>query len=317
MRERTIQFYEVVQSQDGEQVRIPPLAMEQALSDLSRADLDRRRFDADRTYIGTVQSTDEDLDHLLLHKVRDRSDWLSQIDLATGKWEELESAASHGYLDTSAMTFLPYGNVVAIMQGSVSAPTHKSLEGWLNHLHLFGDVPLVVRPLLTAAEVERLRSADGANKVEIRVGYSQRGALAERRGRLAQILTRAYDDYGDVNLTLTIGIPRRGRKGRVDDQRRLLEDVQDLAEVVPVSEKAKAALVFAEVGSEDHTRLIELVEHHITAKRRVPAVDEDGNSIRLTAALKVMVGVAAEHEDQLRLASNADDRDSGDQHEPT
>ncbi|MEJ5913739.1 hypothetical protein [Pseudokineococcus sp. 1T1Z-3] len=307
MRERTIQFFEIVQSKEGEQLRIPPLAMSQALSDLSRAKVERRRFDSDRTYIGTIQSTDEDLDHLLLHKVRDQSDWLSQINLTTGEWEELESAAGRGYLDTSAITFLPYGNVVAIMQGSTSAPTHKSLEGWLNHLYLFGDVPLVVRPLLTAAEVERLRTADGANKVEIRVGYSQRGALAERRGRLAQILTQAYEDYGDVNLTLTIGIPRRGRKGRMEDQRRLLEDVQDLSEVVPVSEKAKADLVFAEVGSEEQTRLTELVEHHITAKRRVPAVDENGNSIRLTAALRVMVGVAAEHEDQLRLASNADD----------
>lgn len=303
-RERTIAFYEIVRSASGEHERVPPLPIAEALGDLSRAPLERRRHDGDRTIVGTVKALDDE-DHLLLHRVRDRGEWLSRMNLATGEWQELESAAEEGYLDTSALFFVPYGNVVALMLGSTSAPTHKSLEGWLNHLRLFGDdASLVVRPLLTHAEIERLQRADGASRIEIRVGSSKRGALAEKEGRLARFLTRAYDDYGDVDVTVTIAIPRGG--AREQDRRRLLEDLQDIEDVVPGSERAKARLVFSSPGSEDHTRLTELVEHHITAKRKVPAVDEEGNSIRLEAALRVMQTVAAEHDEELRLASEAD-----------
>lgn len=304
MRERTIAFFELVKLCSGEHQRMPALDMPKAMASLATASLENRRHDGDKTIVGTVRSLDEE-DHLLLHRVRDDGEWLARMNLSTGAWQELEAAAEEGYLDTSALYFLPYGNVVAIMQGSTSAPSHKSFQDWLNHLRLFGDTPLVVRPLLTHAEVERLRTAEGASRVEIRIGRSKGGALAQKEGRLARFLTRAYDDYGDVDVTVTIAIPRGG--GRDRDRQRLLEDLRDIEDVVSDSERAKARLVFSSPGAEDHTRLTELVEHHITAKRRVPALDEEGNSIRLTAALRVMQGVAAEHDEELRLASEADD----------
>ena len=67
---------------------------------------------------------------------------------------------------------------------------------------------------------------------------------------------------------------------------------------------AKARLVYSDAGGEEYGRLAEFVEHHITAKRRVSAVDDEGNSIRLSEALRVIGDAAAEHEDELRLAAD-------------
>jgi hypothetical protein len=51
---------------------------------------------------------------------------------------------------------------------------------------------------------------------------------------------------------------------------------------------------------------VELTEHHITAKRRVSAVDDEGNSIRILSAVDAILDVAAEHEGELRAAVGAD-----------
>jgi hypothetical protein len=47
-------------------------------------------------------------------------------------------------------------------------------------------------------------------------------------------------------------------------------------------------------------RLTELVEHHVTAKRRVAAVDDEGKSIRIRGAIDAILGEIITHEDALR-----------------
>ncbi len=303
MKERTISFFEVVLMDKGEQKRVKQFDWPKMLASVSTATLSARTWEGDHTFVGNVVTYDEE-DHLLLHRVKDASEWLSVLNFDTGEVTELESAAGQGYLDTTALAFMPYGNVVGLMQGAVSSPTHKSLEGWLNGLKLFGKGPsLVVRPLLSKAEVERLQQADGASKIEIRIGSHKIAALNERQGRLASMLKRASADYGDIRVTLTISVPRG--KTRDEDRRKLLDDLRDLGEVMPeAAELAKARLVYADAGGQEYGQLVEFVEHHITAKRRVPAVDKEGNSIRLSAAVRTIVDVATEHEDELRLAAD-------------
>ena len=303
LRERTIQFYEVVVAKGGEQVRVSQFPFDQALAAIAPVPVAERRWDGpEQDLIGTVHTVEEQ-DHLLLHRVKDGGEWLAVMNLETGDWHELESKAKEGYLDTSAIVFLPYGNVVGMMQGATSAPSHKSLEGWLRGLKVFGDTPLVVRPLVSQAEVERLKGADGASRVEIRIGAHQTEALSKRQGRLAQFLQRATADYGDLRVTVTISIPPGG--ARAEDRRRLLDDLRDLEDVMPgAADVAKARLVYSDAGGEEYGRLAEFVEHHITAKRRVSAVDDEGNSIRLSEALRVIGDAAAEHEDELRLAAD-------------
>jgi hypothetical protein len=304
MKERTVAFYEIVASVNGEQSRIEQLPWEDTLESIALTkDVNERRVESDSVLVGNAIIIDEE-DHLLLHRVKNAGEWLSVLDWSTGEWRELESKATEGYLDTTALCFLPYGNVVGMMQGSTSAPSHKSLQTWLNGLKFFPEMQLIVRPVVSRAEVERLRSARGASKIEIRIGSSKMAALEDRTGRLASFLRRASLDYGDVDVTVIISVPR-GR-AHSDDRERLLADLRDLEQVVPdAAERARATLTYAEQSGPEYSRLVELVEHHITAKRRVAAVNEDGESIRILSAVGAILGVAAEHEAELRLAVDA------------
>jgi hypothetical protein len=226
------------------------------------------------------------------------------IDWDTGHLRELESRAREGFLDTSVMCFLPFGNIVGIMQGATSAPTHKSLEVWLNGMKLFPSMRVAVRPVISRAEVERLKTASGASKIEIRIGSSRTAALQDKSGRLASILRRASEEYGDINVTIVISVPRGSTRN--EDRQRLLADLRDLEDVMPgAAERARATLVYSDQSGPDFRRLVELVEHHITAKRRVAALDEEGRSIRIVSAVGAILGVAAEHEQELRLAVDA------------
>jgi hypothetical protein len=180
MKERTVAFYEIVPSISGEQCRAEQLPWEKTLGALATTkDVKERTFESDSVFVGNTIIVDEE-DHLLLHRVKNAGEWLSVLDWNTGEWRELESKATEGYLDTSAVCFLPYGNVIGLMQGSTSAPTHKSLQTWLNGLKFFPDMELVIRPVMSRAEVERLRTANGASKVEIRIGSSKMAALQDR-----------------------------------------------------------------------------------------------------------------------------------------
>jgi hypothetical protein len=126
MKERTVGFYEVVVLKDGEARRIPePMDWDGTLSDLSQAPVAARTFEADSQMVGTIATYDMQ-DHLLLHRVKDAGEWLSVMNFDTGTLRELEQSAQEGYLDTSVICFLPFGNVVGIMQGGVSAPSHKA-----------------------------------------------------------------------------------------------------------------------------------------------------------------------------------------------
>lgn len=304
MPERTIAFFEVVTSKSGEQVRVPPMDWDSALRDLATASLQDRMVAKEVTLVGSV-ATVRQQDHLLLHRVKDATEWLSMMDWSTGQWQELEQNAIRGFVDTSAICFLPFGNVVGLMQGSVSAPSHKGLETWLNELHLFPDTRLVVRPVLSKAEVERLGTAQGASRIEIRIGSHKVSALRGRNGRLASFLRQAQEAYGDINVTMIISVPR-GR-ARDEDRQALLDDLRDIAPVAPnAAARAQARLVFAEADGVERSRLVELTEHHITAKRRVSAVDDEGNSIRILSAVDAILDVAGEHESELRAAVGAD-----------
>ena len=304
VRERTIQFYEIVEEKDGHQQRISELPWPETLAAISTVKVSELTVEAEHTFVGNVATYQEE-DHLLLHRVKDAGEWLSVVNWNTGNWHELEMRAGEGYLDTSVMCFLPFGNVVAIMQGSTAAPSHRSLQTWLNGLRFFPSTRLVVRPLVSRAQVEKLRRAEGASKVEIRIGRSKTEALRNHRGRLAQMLRTAGNEYGDIDITMIISVPR-GSVTRDEDRERLLDDLRDLSDVLPgIAERARATLVYADQSGPEYRQLAELVEHHITAKRRVSAVNDEGDSLRISSAVSVILDAAAQHEPELRLAVEA------------
>lgn len=303
-KERTVQFYEIVKAESGEQQRVQPADWDQILGVIADANVASRTYVADATFVGNTITVDEEY-HLLLHRVKNEGEWLSVINWDTGEWRELENRAREGYVDSTVISFLSFGNVIRLMQGSTAAPSHKSLERWLNGLKFFSGMTLAVRPVVSRAEVQRLQTASGASRIEIRIGSSKVSALRDRTGRLASMLRRASQDYGDINVTMIISIPR-GR-ARQEDRERLLDDLRDLADVMPeAAERARAALVYSDPSGPEQSRLVELVEHSITAKRRVAALDAEGHSIRIMSAVHAILEAAGEHETELRTAVDAE-----------
>ncbi|MFG2880656.1 hypothetical protein ACGFYU_37550 [Streptomyces sp. NPDC048337] len=303
MKERTVGFYEVVVIKDGEAQRLPELMdWDGALADLAQAPVGARTHEGESRIVGTTFPYNME-DHLLLHRVKDAGEWLSVINFDTGDLRELEQSAHEGYLDTSVVCFLPFGNVVGIMQGGVSAPSHKSLETWLNGIDMFPGSQLQLRPVVAHSEIERLKTAVGASRVEVKVMGNKMGALHERPGGLARLLRVAGDAYGEISVTMVISVPRG--KELKEHREHLLADLDEISDVVTGAERARARLVYSDPGGPEQTRLVELVEHSITAKKRVPATDAEGNSIRIVSAVDAILGAAAEHQDALRLAVDA------------
>jgi hypothetical protein len=300
MKERTVRFFEIVQEQSGNQVRFEQFDWQRLMSAVARASLAERTLELDRRIIGQTYTYEEE-DHLLLHRVKDPGEWLARIDFDTEELETIEQRANEGYLDTSAICFLPYGNLVGMMEGSPSAPSHKSLEAWLREIKPFDDSFPVVRPVMVHAALERLRQATGITTVEIRLGQSRSAVLAEKQGRLARHLRALSEDYGDIRVQLRLSVPRG--KANNQDRMDLLSDLSEIADVVPDSaDVARAGLIFTEGDTEGRAQLTELVEHQITSKRRVPAFDEDGNSIRISGAVRAILDAAGENEPDLQQA---------------
>ncbi|MGW0602366.1 hypothetical protein [Streptomyces sp. NPDC002640] len=306
MKERTVYFYEVVVVRNGEGRRLPQqLDWDATLAELSRAPVGERTYEGEARLVGTI-ATHNEQDHLLLHRVKDAGEWLSVVNWVTGDLRELEQNAQEGYLDTSVICFLPFGNIVGIMPGSRSAPSHRGLEAWLNGLAIFPDTQFAVRPVVAHAEIERLKTATSASRVEIKLMGNKMGALSQRTGRLARTFRTAGESYGEINVTMIISVPR-GKKHEGNRQA-LLADLEEISDVVTGAEMARARLVYSDPGGPERTQLVELVEHNITAKKRVPATDEEGNSIRIVSAVDAILVAAAEHQDALRMAVDAGDR---------
>lgn len=303
LRERTIAFYEIVRSENGstqkckEQLDFPAM-----LKRLGKENLANRTVRADRDLIGgTVQS--DGSDHLVLHKVKSDSDWLSRADFNTGEIKELENKAGEGYLDSSVICFASFGNVLAIMEGSTSAPTHKALESWLNKMGPFGG-NLLIRPVMSPGEYEKFVKGDAVQRIEIKTstGLNTTG----KNGVLASTFRKLRHAYGDASVTLTISAPRRApKKGQTDPRERLYADLMELEEDLTKADRARIGLLYAEGDKFGRARVTELVEHHVTAKRRVAAVDAEGNSIKILGAIQVMLYELDQFEAELKAAVGA------------
>lgn len=312
LAEKSVAFFEIVASTEAEQRRMAHQDWPAVLSALQGADLAARAWDgADRRIFGNVYSL-EGVDRLTLHKVRDASDWLQRVDLTSGNVDDIEAAAGEGIVDTSVIHFAEFGNLVGMIQGGISAPSHAALQGWLNHLNPFG-IDLAVRPVMTQAEQERLNTASHASTFEIQLPARARSQLraasegpSEGKPHMPSLGQWLADAPVDEALTLSIRVSSpRGK--RFDSARwGLRGQVAELFPFIPEDSGKVEATLFH--GFEDNlgkARLTELVEHAITVKRRIPVVDEDGNSIRVQGAFQVIESVIIEHEDLLRRALDA------------
>lgn len=303
-RQRTIAFYEVVELVDGEEHRFAPADWQTVLQHLEGWPLEQRRTEATRDLIG--ESYHAGQRSLLVHRVKGDEEWLARADFTTGDIEQLEALATQGYLESSVVHFADFGNIIGLMQGSTSAPTHKALEEWLNQVRPLGNVDLVVRAVMSKAELERLQQAGGAQRIDIKVGNLD---PANTHGRLASSIIHLQELYDEADVTISIAIPP-GREfaGREKSQyRELFEDVEGLGPGISAADRAKVNLVYMDGDDSGRRRIAELVEHHITAKKMVPVTNAAGEVVRIYGAVTVIRQALEEHADELAIAVLGDD----------
>ncbi len=301
-KERSVAFFEVVEVVDGELVRIPQLDWESVLKVLEKADVADRTYDeGPRDVIGEVFRWSA-ARRLLMHRLRDGADWLSEIDWSAGDIAQIEAAQGKGWLDTSVFHFASFGNIVALIQGSANSPGHTVLDAYIKFLAPFEGVQLAVRPLVGKAEIERLQQADELGRIEMKLGAKHAKALQGKKGSLAKMFKLARK-FGDVDVTLILSVPRR--KQNSAERINLLNEVRDIQELLPLSDRAKATLYYGPENEAAATRIVELVEHNISVKRLVLTRDEKGEPLKISGAYTTIDGTIDQLEPLLREASDS------------
>ncbi|MEU4834108.1 hypothetical protein [Streptosporangium sp. NPDC023615] len=298
-KERTVAFFEIV-SKDNQRMKQLPWA--RLLGKMSCAPIkDRTHTGLKRTLVGQVV-TYQETDHLLLGKVKDADEWIEQVNFDDGSIEQFDQAENRGLLETSVVCFLSYGNVLGMIRGSTSAPGCSALEEWINGLELVED-PLKVRAIVSKGAMDKIKRADGARLMELRVGASKAAAVADSGKRLGRTINALRQEYGDARITITVEVSKENayRSARHE----LLDDVMELAEMTDVAERATAKLTYWDQSEDEKAEHVNLMKEHITAKKRIPSRDETGQLIRNSSAVAAIMGVAADHERELRLAVDA------------
>ncbi|MER5424085.1 DUF6731 family protein [Streptosporangium roseum] len=266
---------------------------------MSQAKIKERTYPGKlRTLVGQVL-TYEETDHLLLGKVKDADEWVEQINFEDGSIEQFDSAENRGLLESSVVCFLSYGNVLGMIRGSTSAPGCSALEEWINGIGLL-SADVKVRAIVNQSAMEKIKKADGARVMELRVGTSKAAALEESGSRLGRTIHSLRREYGDATITVIVEVSKDQsyRKARHE----LLDDVMQVAAHSEVTERATAKLTYWDENDDEQAEHVNLMQERITAKRRIPSRDTTGQLIRNSSAVAVIMKVAAEHERELRLA---------------
>ncbi|MEV5498679.1 DUF6731 family protein [Nonomuraea fuscirosea] len=292
-------FFEIV---DKENQRIEQIDWPQILGKVFHASIkDRTHLGKLRTLVGHVITYDEQ-DHLLLGKVKDETEWVERINFEDGSIEQFTSAENQGLLETSVVCFLAFGNVVGMIRGSTSAPGCSALEEWINGLSLL-DREIKVRAIVNSSAMEKIRKANGARMMELRVGTSKAAVMAESGNRLGRTMRTLREEYGDIKVTITVEVAADKAHRRA--QHELLDDVMELATHSDVTEKAKARLTYWDNSEDAHAEDVNLMQERITAKRIISSLDDSGQSIRNSSAVAAIMDVAVHHDRELRLSVEA------------
>lgn len=307
-RLRTINFFEIVKYRNASvNDRMPQADWESILQGIEGVPLRERVFTGEkRTLIGEVMPVDGRR-HLKLMLVRDESSWLSIYDENADSIGDLDLGDGGQLVETSVIGFLPYGNVIGLIQGSTSAPGVGALEEWLNGLEVFGpEFRLDSQPMVSHEAQALITQSQEASRIEVKMHTNKADALEARGSGLSDVLRSVNADYGPMTVTVILQASRardqsEGRAALRDEARRLLE-ASDAKEI----SNAKAKLIYIDADESTRTEEVNFVKQKITAKRMIPTTGEDGSPIRNQSAVRAILDVADQNEAELRAIVEAD-----------
>lgn len=302
--ERTISFFELVkyksasaneQMQQVDWTRILTFLDGQTLGD-------RTREIGGRLYIGEVIFAEEHA-HLKLLKVRDREAWMGIYDAKAKRLEDIVQGDTSQLYETSIVSFLDFGNIIGIIQGSTSAPTATAVCEWIEELGVLGKGnQLATQAVLSKQAREDLTRSSEATRIETTVSTTKAQALEARGSKLSGILRSVTEQFGPMKVTVILQTSTA--KDNTEGRQLLRAEAEHLAEAAEGNDvmRAKAKLRYIDADEKSKSKAVDFVKQRITAKKSIGSVDADGNRIRNLSAVTAIMQAATEHEKELRDA---------------
>ncbi|MFI8850966.1 hypothetical protein ACIGW3_12390 [Streptomyces sp. NPDC053499] len=314
-RDRVVHFYEIVHDQDSH-ARMPHRDWGELYRPLAQMPLeDRTVISEGETLIGAVEPA-QTAPHLMIARLR--QDRPQQVDFDDGSFGYLQLAANKGLVDVTTLYFLPFGNVVATMAGGLSAPRARALQRWFNGMGLTGG-KVRLRPVVNARSREKLEQAQTVDQVTITLQPepSDSPSSLRRTANLGEVASRLHEAYPDMDITLTLAVPKkrrglsalrrsRGQRQLLDATRALARDLDDWLDNSDAVAQGRADAHVLQWNQQIEDEKIDFVSERITAKCVLPSTSTDGHTIDLHVALTQLEQVALDHQRTLRAAVGAD-----------
>ncbi|MGA4877506.1 hypothetical protein [Streptomyces lydicamycinicus] len=309
-RRKTVAFYEVVRAKEAGSLRFDHLDWAKVLTNLDHLPFERRRMvHEDDIYVGEPIELN-DRKHLVLARLRDGD--LQQIDWDRQRIDSLRLDGNRNVVDTSIICFLPYGNVIGVLQGSQSAPRPTALQRWLNAVSTGIQEDLAVIPLVGKSAWEKLEKAESVNLFEMRLRPGPT-MFPEAVEGLADFARRSHKQNPDALITLTIKIPKgrglarsatraRGERRLHTNVREFLSDFGSLVGPHGAVDRAIAEVMLSASDGSVIEDKINFVNDHITAQKQVTLPRGPSAGPWYEAAVHAVLQAASEHDRDLKGA---------------
>jgi hypothetical protein len=301
-RLRTINFYEIVKYKNRSvSERMDHADWNALLGTMEEVPLKKRVYaGATRTLIGEVLKVNGKR-HLKLMLVRDQDAWLEVYDPDADSIDELALGDAGQLLETSIIAFLPFGNVIGIIQGSTTAPTPSAFEDWLNGLKVLGqDFRVDTRAMVSHEAQALIKQSSEASQIEVKMHTNRADALEKKGSKLSQIFRAVNAEYGPMTVTVILRASKA--KDQTEGRAALREEAAKIVEASDESivASAKAKLIYVDADESSRVEEVDFAKQKITAKRKIATTGEDGSPVRNAAAIEAILSVAELNEDELR-----------------
>ncbi|MCT2590234.1 hypothetical protein LHJ74_09960 [Streptomyces sp. N2-109] len=309
--ERTVAFFEIVRGKDADNARMERVPWQQSLSALAHREPRSRIYSSDSgNYLGqTVELSNRQ--HLLVGRITTGP--LQTVDLDRLLIEEMRLEGNKGTIDTTAVCFLDFGNIIGIMQSKQGSPRASAIQNWMNACGL-ADEEIALWPVISDHTWEKLENASAVHSFEFTYRPNPLAPPPEEVG-LSTYNKISNERYPDHKITVKLEVPKRGGlspMAKLRGHRRMQEDIHSfMAELGYLEgptgvERARAIVTVENSDGEYVEEPLDFIKHHVTVKTRVEVHSGDSRPSP-HASIDGIMEAARLHKDSLKAAVSADD----------
>ncbi|WP_436979989.1 hypothetical protein [Streptomyces sp. enrichment culture] len=271
---KTVSFFEIVRAKDEQSRRMEEVDWQRALSGIEQRPPLSRIFSSDSgSYIGIVVTAFEKK-HLLIGKIGPKN--LETVDLDLGALQEMHLEGNRGTIETTAVSFLPYGNIIGVMQGSMASPRISAIQNWINSCGMTTE-EVATWPVISNAAWKTLKNAEAVHSFEFSYRPNPANSSPEGEGMMSYIKL-GNERYEDHRITVKIEVPKtkdvsplrrlRGQRRLRQDVEQLLSSLGHLRDSTGIT-RARANVTVAHDDGHTTETPLDFILHRVTAKQRI------------------------------------------------